>query len=175
MAGPVKSGASRLPPMISTRRRVEYASGYLELGLTAAAAEELAAIDRAEEDRPEVLRVRTEYLMQAREWVRLVKVATDMAGRLPDEEAGWIAWAYALRELNRIGEARSVLLTAEVRQGKTCGVLHYNLACYACLLGERTEAMRRLRRALRLSADWREAALGDCDLQPLWPEISRMK
>jgi hypothetical protein len=98
--------------MISTRRRVEYASGYLELGLTAAAAEELAAIDRAEEDRPEVLRVRTEYLMQAREWVRLVKVATDMAGRLPDEEAGWIAWAYALRELNRIGEARSVLLTA---------------------------------------------------------------
>ena len=41
-----------MPPMISTRRRVEYASGYLELGLTAAAAEELAAIDRAEEDRP---------------------------------------------------------------------------------------------------------------------------
>jgi predicted Zn-dependent protease len=161
--------------MISTRRRVEYASGYLELGLTAAAAAELAAIAREDEDQPEVLRVRTEYLMQAREWGRLVEVAADMASRLPDEEAGWISWAYALRELNRVEEARTVLINAEFRHGKTCGVLHYNLACYACLLGERTEAMQRLRRALRLSAEWREAAMDDTDLQPLWQEISRMK
>ncbi|HEY0968609.1 MAG TPA: hypothetical protein VGD88_14550 [Opitutaceae bacterium] len=161
--------------MISTRRRLEYATGYLELGLTAQAAAELAAIDPADQDLIEVLRVRSEYHMQAKEWESLINVAASLARRAPDDESGWISWAYALRELNRVEEARSVLQEAELRHGKTCGVLHYNLACYACLLGNHLEALRRLRRALRINEEWKQSALGDTDLQPLWPEIAEMK
>ncbi len=161
--------------MISTRRRIEYATGYLELGLASAAAEELAAIDLADLDLPEVLRVRSEYLMQTREWEPLVTTAALLVRRMPDDESGWISWAYALRELNRVEEAQAVLKEAELRHGKTCGVLHYNLACYACLLGNHVEAIRRLRRALRINEEWKASALTDSDLQPLWAEIAALK
>ncbi len=160
--------------MIPTHRRVEYASGYLELGLVASAAEELGAIDPRDDDESDVLRVRADYYMQIRSWESLIKVSAALARRLPDEESGWISWAYALRELERVAEARDVLLEAEFRHGRTCGVLHYNLACYACLLGDSAEALRRLQRAQRISPEWKEAALGDSDLEPLRAQIAAL-
>lgn len=161
--------------MISTRRRLEYASGYLELGLVVQAEAELEAIPAAERMQPEVLRVRSEYHMQRRDWESLILVASVLARVAPDEETGWISWAYALRELNRVQEAQEVLLLAEARHGARCGVLHYNLACYACLLGNPSLALRRLRRALKFGPEWKQAALGDNDLASLWPEITNLK
>jgi hypothetical protein len=52
-------------------------------------------------------------------------------------------------------------------------VIPYNLACYACQLGDLDDARRWLERAvaLRSRADLRRLALNDHDLQPLWDEI----
>jgi hypothetical protein len=68
--------------------------------------------------------------------------------------------------MSRVTEAKAVLLEAEPRHGKS-GVLHYNLACYHCLLGELEEAKARLNRACKTGKEWKDAATTDPDLEAL--------
>ena len=147
--------------MISTRRRLEYASGYIGLGMHQDAAAELGLIER---NSSEVLRHWVMLYHETKEWVALIKVAEALAGTDPDEEQGWVSWAYALRELDRVKEAQKVLLKAEVLHGESCAVLHYNLACYACLLGDQMDAKRRLATAIKMDAEFKNSALEDPDL-----------
>ena len=83
-------------------------------------------------------------------------------------ESGWIGWAYALRELNRVEEARAVLLDAEKYHGTNSAVLHYNLACYDALLGALKNARARLEKACRMDAQFKITAREDPDLVALW-------
>jgi len=98
-------------------------------------------------------------------------VAKALAEAEPAEEHGWISWAYALRELERVKEAQEVLLRAEVLHGKSCAVLHYNLACYACLLGDKVDAKRRLATAVALDAEFKRSATEDPDLAAMRDDL----
>jgi predicted Zn-dependent protease len=161
--------------MISTRRRLEYASGFIELGMMAEAAAELEKISPADRDSLPVLNVRLQFFMAAKEWPQVVTLAAESTRRQPNDSQGWIFHAYALRELSRIAEAQAVLLLAEPLHGATCGVLHYNLACYACLLGNKPEARRRLALAAALDQSWLDSALDDPDLASMREEIRAHK
>lgn len=132
---------------------------------------ELAMIDGEAARSADVLRLRVELYHQSKQWKRLVTAAKALADLAPDEEQGWISWAYALRELERISEAQDVLLSAEPLHGKTSAVLHYNLACYACLLGDRKEAKRRLSVACEMDAAFKIGALEDPDLAAMRHDI----
>ena len=157
--------------MISTRRHLEYASGFLELGMMTAAAAELEKIIPSERHTLAVVTVRLEFLMAAKDWANLVALASEFTRLKPDDPQGWIFHAYALRELAQITEAQAVLHQAEPYHGATCGVLHYNLACYACLLGNKTETRRRLALAAALDKSWLDSALDDPDLAAMRGEI----
>jgi hypothetical protein len=91
----------------------------------------------------------------------------------PGEERGWIAWAFALRELGRVAEAKGVLLRAEPLHGTRSAVLHYNLGCYHCLLGETAEARGRLATAFRMHPPFRDEALEVPDLEAMWDELKQ--
>lgn len=157
--------------MIPTRRRLEYASGYLGLGMLAAAEKELDLIEGEAAESRAVLRLRVELYHETKHWKRLAKAGAALARVAADDEQGWISWAYALRELNRVDEAQDVLRRAEPRHGKASAVLHYNLACYACLLGDRDEAKRRLALACEMDAEFRESAREDPDLEAMRDEL----
>jgi tetratricopeptide (TPR) repeat protein len=150
---------------------MRYARGYTELGLLNEAADELEAIEAGERDLPEVLAVRGEYHMAAKHWELLVGIARELTRADPENEQGWIYWAYALRELERVAEAKAVLVEAESLHGKTSATLHYNMACYHALLGELPFARARLETAFRMHPDFKQAALEDTDLQTLWGEL----
>ena len=47
-------------------------------------------------------------------------------------------------------------------------MLHYNLACYECLLGNHLEARKRLARACKMDPSWNDAAKDDPDLKDLF-------
>lgn len=158
---------------IAWQRRVEYTIGYLQLGMIDAAAEELSLVPEADRRRPEVLAAWCDVYSEGRKWRRMVEVGQELARIAPDNSHGWISWAFALRELQRIAEAQAILREAEAHH-PACGVLHYNLACYACLLGDTVEAERRLRRALAIDRAWKKSALDDSDLAALRDRISRL-
>lgn len=157
---------------IRVQRRLEYARGYLELGLIKEAQAELDAIPENEQAELDVLELRVDVYMELKAWTEVVGTAQRVCEQRPGLERAWIAWAYALRELQRIEEAKVVLLTAERQHGATCGVLHYNLACYYCLLGDMDEAELRLSRACAMDASWREVALEDSDLKAMRARIA---
>lgn len=175
LTAPVPPAYTRPSAMISTRRHLEFAAGYLALGLIAEAAEELALVQREDWAEPEVLTARIELHMAKREWDMVAGCGELLARRQPEEEQGWISWGYALRELDRVAEAKAVLLEAEPFHGKRCALIHYNLACYDCLLGDHASAKKRLRLAYEMDKQWKQAALNDDDLKAMWDDIAAMK
>ncbi len=82
-----------------------------------------------------------------------------------------MSWAYATRRADSIEAARLILIDALERL-PDAAVLHYNLACYNCQLGDLPLAKRRLKRAFKLDRTFREKALQDPDLEPLWDSLS---
>jgi tetratricopeptide (TPR) repeat protein len=150
-----------------TRKRVEYALGYIGLGMFEAARDELGEIPKPEQAAAIVQSVRVDLHLAAKQWKKAVSVARGLASDHPEVENAWIGWAYALRELNLINEAREVLLKAEPLHGKTSAVLHYNLACYDSLLGALKSAQARLKRAVRMDEQFKLAATEDPDLVAL--------
>jgi len=158
-------------PSIPTVRRVQYARGFLELGMFAAAAKELDAIEGVARIGAEVMELQVDLHMAARHWELVVAMAQEFTARHPVEPQGWISRAFALRELGCIREAKAVLLQAEPVHGKTCAVLHYNLACYHCLLGEMQQARDRLSQACKMGKTWKREARSDPDLKALWNDL----
>ena len=151
----------------ATQLRVEYARGYLGLALFAEAAAELERIAADEQGLPAVRSMRLDLHLAKKQWKKAVVVAGELARSHPQLENAWIGWAYALRELQRVEEARAVLVAAEPHHGKTSAVLHYNLACYDSLLGALQSARTRLTKAFRIDAQFKTAAREDPDLAAL--------
>ncbi|AKC81667.1 hypothetical protein IMCC26134_00735 [Verrucomicrobia bacterium IMCC26134] len=75
-----------------------------------------------------------------------------------------------MRELHRIEEARDILLTGARLIPKPTLLVAYNLACYACLLGDVPEARRLLDAVIAEDESWRQVALDDDDLAALRPQ-----
>jgi predicted Zn-dependent protease len=161
--------------VIPTNKRLDYAAGFIGLGMLDEASDELEAIAFTDRFFPEVLLARIELYMKANQWDMVVNLARALIKQRPEEERPWIALAYALRRQKQIAEAREILLTAEPLHGKTSSILHYDLACYSSLLGDQDTAKERLNQACKMDKNWKEAALNDHDLKSLWDEIESMK
>lgn len=153
--------------MISTRKHLDYALGYLGLNLLTEARAELALIKPADRETPDVLLVEIELAMAKSAWSRVITLAAKVTRDVPGLERPWIAWAYALREKQAVGDAYDILIMAEEVLEKTSPLLDYNLACYCCLMGDLTEARRRLKRACAREPEWKTEAAADPDLAEL--------
>ena len=86
----------------------------------------------------------------------------------PQLPAGWIHQSYSLHELRRTDEAFQ-FLHAIVLKFPEESVIPYNLACYACQMGQLDVAQRWLNQAVRIGgkASVKEMAEQDADLEPL--------
>ena len=153
--------------MISTRKHLDYALGYLGLNLLTEARAELALIKPADRETPDVLLVEIELAMAKSAWSRVITLASKVTRDAPELERPWIAWAYALREKQAVGDAYDILIMAEEVLEKPSPLLDYNLACYCCLMGDLTEARRRLKRACAREPEWKTEAAADPDLAEL--------
>jgi len=148
---------------ISTARRLQYAAGYLALGLVADAEAELDAIEGEDRKSDEVLELTIDLHSARQNWDLAVTAAQEYVHRQPDDPKGWISWAFALRRLKSIADAEQILLLAEKRIGSTCALVHYNLACYRCLAGDTAGALEALSLAVQLDPANAKSAVEDAD------------
>ncbi|MBC8039663.1 MAG: hypothetical protein H7Y06_03905 [Opitutaceae bacterium] len=153
--------------MIPTRKHLDYALGYLALNLFAEACAELALINAEDQDDPEVMSAHLELAMATNAWDRVIKIASKLTNETPAVERPWIAWAYALREKQAVGDALDILIIGEEVIENPSPLIDYNLACYHCLLDDLTEARRRLKRAIAREPQWKTEAAADPDLAAL--------
>jgi tetratricopeptide (TPR) repeat protein len=148
-------------------RRLLAAEGYLELGMPLDAMEELELIATDGWHVPEVLMLQMEVCRQLEKWDRMQALASRLAKNDPDEVQWAVSWAFATRRADSIESAQRILLHALERHPSE-PILHFNLGCYACQLGDLEGAKKRLAVAFELDSSWRMLALKDEDLRPLW-------
>lgn len=160
------------PLASSTRHRLQYAQGYLTLGMTAEAARELEGIEPSDRDAPEVLDAGMHVLYIGEKWQGLFDLSGRCTARFPQRLEGWINLAFAARRLKGVAWAKALLLKIDPNFGSTHALVPYNLACYHCLLGEMEDARRRLLVAFKLDPSLRKIAAADEDLKPLRGELS---
>jgi predicted Zn-dependent protease len=153
--------------VISPEKRLAYAVGYLSLDLHAEARAELVDLPPEFLATPPALQLRVEIAMAGNAWAEVVDLAPALVAADNTAERPWIAWAYALRELQRIPEAQEILLTGRRLVADPGPIVDYNLACYACLLGELDEARALLASVCARDPAWQEIALADSDLAAL--------
>jgi tetratricopeptide (TPR) repeat protein len=153
------------------------AIGWLELGNWREAKEELENITPDLRARPDVLEVRYEICAKAEQWDLAAETAHALCRILPLAPQYWIWRAYATRRMTGggIAAAREILIKAR-SLFPTDSVIAYNLACYACQLGDKEEAWKWLKTAFGLGdpKGVKLMALADKDLEPLWKEIGEV-
>ncbi len=118
---------------------LDAAQGWLDLGNAAEAGEELGKISPINQAHPEVLQVRWRVAAQAGQWQACLEIATVLTQTRPDHRFGWLHRAMSLRKLNRIAEARDVLLSV-LDNFEANSTFPYYLACCFAQLGQPQEA-----------------------------------
>jgi len=153
-------------------RHLEAAQGWLGLGDWFEANEELECITPRMLTHPDVLRVRYEVCAKAEKWELAADVARAISEIVPHDPFGCVHMAYALHAMKCTKQAWSVLIPV-VDMFPKVYIIRYNLACYACQMGDLDAAMQWLEKAIDLAdkEDIRMMALEDPDLQPLWGQI----
>lgn len=159
----------------SDKHSLRAAEGWFELGCAREAESELESLTPSVRHHPIVLELRWQILAGARQWAACVELARAITKAAPKEPLGWIHLSYALHELKRTQEAWDNLI-AVIEEFPKEPTMRYNLACYACQMGQLPEARRWLKKtfALGRKKESKQMALGDLDLKPLWPEIAEL-
>lgn len=152
--------------------------GWLELGNVKEAREELDRIGAEVQERPDLLEVR--WILDARQedWPAALRTAERLQRVAPENSAGWLHRAYALRRVPEGSVEKSAeVLRPALEKFPEEPTIPYNLACYECVLGNVEEARRWLREAVKRGGvrKIRSMALRDEDLEPLWTEIKKLK
>jgi tetratricopeptide (TPR) repeat protein len=148
------------------------AQGWLELGDWASANQELDKINPTFCIHTAVLQTRYRVYAAGRQWAMAAAMARALTVMNPAYAMGWIDWAYALYELNRVDEAQHLLLTV-VEKFPRDYLIRYSLACYTCRLGDYKEALHWLEKAIQLADanGVRQMVVNNPDLQPLWNQL----
>ncbi|MBU6399623.1 MAG: tetratricopeptide repeat protein [Verrucomicrobia bacterium] len=146
------------------------AVGWLELGNPREARAELEAIALERRGHPDVLEVRWQVEARSGQWERCRELAGVLVAQAPERPSTWVLQAYALRRAAGGGlrPAWDALRPAAERFPQEA-IIPYNLACYACQMGQPGEAWSWLKRALKLgdARQIKAMALEDPDLEPL--------
>ena len=123
-----------------------------------------------------MLHVRWSISAKLKHWEVAVVLGEALVRLTPQDPFGWIHRSFALHELKRTQEAWDTLVPA-VSKFPTESVIPYNLACYACQLGNLPQARACIRKAMTIAGAKRirQMASTDADLRPIWHEIGRLE
>ncbi|HEU6448374.1 MAG TPA: hypothetical protein VFV23_08060 [Verrucomicrobiae bacterium] len=142
----------RLPPVEHADAfRLNAAQGWLELGDTASADDELDAVSPETRAHPAVLLIRCQIYFKAKKWDAAAEVSETLTQLFPGLPEPWINFAYATRRKTggSVGQAKEILLKAEP-QFSTQFIFPFNLACYCSQLGQLDETEQWLAKALAI-------------------------
>lgn len=148
--------------------QIQAACGYAELGMFRESVAELDAIDPRMQNRPEVLHLRLQYLMQKHRWAQALRVSQRLCRAAPDCSAGFLHAGFCLHQLGKTAEAKNLLITGPVALLKEA-IYYYNMGCYDALLGNVRDAQTSLQISFKMDDSFRKLAKQDPDLKALHP------
>jgi hypothetical protein len=141
--------------------------GYLELGMYDDAEKELESFAPELQEHALLHLARLELVMARGHWADGIILGKSSCNRWPEELEFWFKTAYCQHELRYTEDAKDTLLHAPASIRGTA-LFYYNLACYETQLGNLDAGKRLLNQSCELDKRFRQDALKDPDLQPLW-------
>ena len=144
--------------------RLRAAAGYAELGMNRESVAELNAIDKSDQDRPEVLQMRLHHLMRERKWGRALAISRKLCRVAPHCTAGYLHAGFCLHELGKTLQAKKLLMKGPVALLRE-PIYYYNMGCYDALLGNSKSAQVHLLTSFKMDPSFRAIAKKDPDLE----------
>jgi tetratricopeptide (TPR) repeat protein len=109
------------------------------------------------------LAVKVEYNIAIEKWDLAADISKYLAEKYPEQPQWWVHWANALKEMQRLKEAKKVAMRG-LKIHPDLTVFQFNIACYDALLGKFRSARKRLHRAIRQNPRLQDLTLNDPDL-----------
>lgn len=151
----------------TTRKHLQRAAGYRELGMLDDAHDEVERTLLEDRFCREVLVERLLIYNKMEQWDLVAGVARQLAADEPTEAQWWIQWAYGTRMHKGLEEGIAVLVDAKERFPAHPTVTYY-LGTYNCAGGDVETARALVTEAIRLDKSLRKVAIEDEDLLELW-------
>ena len=146
-----------------TKQVIRAATGWLELGMSDDALEELDALTGEDRSERRVLELKLSAEMAKGDWRQASTTALELCGQAADEADFFLSAAYCLHEAGSTAEARKCLLSGPEAL-HDLPVFHYNMACYLWTLGDKDNATRHLNIAIGMDDSFLDSARVDRDL-----------
>ena len=142
------------------RRALQFASGYLNLGMPDEALEELSGLSREQRNYPEVMSLKGQIFLLRSEWSSAAEMAEDGHSRYPELPDFYIQQALAYEQLGQPRRAIDIWLSApeEIQRSGFC---HYNLARCLVRLGNIPSARQHMSQAVKLEPALKPAVKTD--------------
>jgi predicted Zn-dependent protease len=153
--------------MNEASRHLEAAHGYLILGMHQDAWDELENLSPELRADDAVLELRIQIYHGLGKWESARVLAESLAKRCPENPQWWILWAFSVRFEQSVEAARAVMLKA-ASVHPDVALIPYNLACYACVLGQMESTRMLLAKAFAMDGTLKRLALDDPDLEPMF-------
>jgi tetratricopeptide (TPR) repeat protein len=151
------------------------AQGWIELGDHIEADAELDNITPELRMHPDALKLRWQIYANAEKWDMCADLGSLLVTLAPERVSSWLHRSQALHRLKRTQEASDQLQPAADLFPRNWRI-RYDLACYACRLGNNKKTRGWLEDAFHLGNKklLKFLALGDPDLEPFWSEIGEV-
>lgn len=151
---------------IRLRQIERQAEGYLELGLAQQAIDTLARLGGVEEYSPHALYLLGEALSALKKYEEALSPLGRAARSDPKNIRAWLALGWCHKRASRLDLAiRDMERALEVEP--TEALLHYNLACYLSLAGQKERALVHLSKALVIDSNYRALVDSESDFDPI--------
>lgn len=148
------------------RQYIIEAEGYLELGMAKHALLALAQLDHSENQGIRILSLRGEALRMASRYKEAITALRRAAALSPDDIHLWLGLGWCYKRTRQMNLAIESLNEAVVIEPGS-SLIHYNLACYWSLAGNKNQALQYLSTAIDIDSDYRDLLDTESDLDPI--------
>jgi tetratricopeptide (TPR) repeat protein len=158
--------------MVKSKQRIRLnklqreAEGYLELGLPALALRSLERLGDPTQFAPSTLYLWGEALRAAQRYAEAIPPLEQAAAAEPENVHVWLALAWCYKRDGRLPRAIEAIRSA-LNSDPSEALLHYNLACYLSLAGDKDGALVHLSQALSAEPYYRSLVDNEPDFDPI--------
>jgi tetratricopeptide (TPR) repeat protein len=156
------SGSNR----VRYQRILREAGGYLELGLPRNALDILSRMTEPGTFKGHKLYLTGEALRALERYGEASQVLEEASELTPSNIQVWLALGWCYKRSGRLDQAISALEHAREVDADQA-IIHYNLACYWSLCGEKERALNCLSKAIQIEPNYRDLIGDESDFDPI--------
>jgi len=143
------------------------AEGYLELGMCRQSLTALDRLGQADASDPHTQYLRGESLRMMERYAEAIGPLRRAAEIIPDEVHVWLALGWCYKRTGQIHLAIDALEKALASEPAEESLVHYNLACYWSLAGNKQQTLEHLAQALAIDPAFRQSIDSEPDFDPM--------